>query len=133
MQVYFDTSAILAITDPREGRHQEAAKIAAGLAKEGARFVVGWHTLFEFADGYGDEHGQAAASRELDRLVASSRVRVVSSEAHAQAARTLLRERPNWDVDLSDCLSFVLMREHGIRRVFTFDSDFRKAGFEVVP
>jgi predicted nucleic acid-binding protein len=32
-----------------------------------------------------------------------------------------------------DCISFVLMRARGIERAFTFDADFRVAGFEILP
>lgn len=34
-----------------------------------------------------------------------------------------------WNVDLSDWLSFALMRSKQTARAFTYDGDFRKAGF----
>ncbi len=37
------------------------------------------------------------------------------------------------EVSFTDCVSFVLMRREGLKRVFTFDRHFALAGFEVWP
>ena len=50
----------------------------------------------------------------------------------ANRATDIFETRTDWNVDLSDCLSFALMEYLGVTRVFTYDSDFAKAGFEVV-
>lgn len=34
---------------------------------------------------------------------------------------------------LVDCVSFVLMRRLGLKRVFAFDPHFKEQGFEVLP
>ena len=31
-----------------------------------------------------------------------------------------------------DCVSFAIMKRHGIRKAFTFDEHFRKPGFEIL-
>ncbi len=36
-------------------------------------------------------------------------------------------------VSFTDCVSFSLMRRHGLNRAFTFDRHFADAGFELVP
>ena len=35
-------------------------------------------------------------------------------------------------LSLVDCISFVTMRSRRVRRAFTFDDDFRRAGFDIV-
>lgn len=133
MNLYIDTNVLFALADSRDGRHREAVRVLAGLQAQRHLLTLGWHTAIEFADGVSESKGQASASHFLEALLASPRFRVVSSEAAAAQAREVFSERPNWKVDFSDCLSFAVMRAHGIRTAFTFDSDFKKAGFETVP
>ena len=33
---------------------------------------------------------------------------------------------------LVDCISFVVMQEHGVAEVLTFDGDFTQAGFTII-
>jgi predicted nucleic acid-binding protein len=133
LRTYIDSGALFALADRTDGKHAEACRVAATIATPQDEWVSGWHTLVEFADGLARRHGQAVATAKLEELVANPRLHVLPSEPHLEAARRVLAERTAWGVDLSDCLSFSLMRAHGIRRVFTFDSDFKKAGFQVVP
>lgn len=42
---------------------------------------------------------------------------------------TLLHERPDKRYSLTDCISFVVMRDHGIGRAFAFDRHFEQEGF----
>jgi uncharacterized protein len=40
-----------------------------------------------------------------------------------------LRERPDKDWPLTDCISFVVMEDEGIREALTGDRHFEQAGF----
>jgi predicted nucleic acid-binding protein len=93
--------------------------------------VASWHTLVELVDGLARHYGQKEAAAELERLLGSARLRVEPSEPHLPAAQEWFRSRPNWNVDLSDCLSFALMTSKKIERAFTYDRDFAKAGFRL--
>lgn len=131
MAIYVDTSAWIALHEPRDNNHQAAIKRLRVLFDSQETLVAGWHTLAELADGLVRHYGQKEASAELERLLRSPRLRVEPSEPHLPAARELFRLRPGWNVDLSDCLSFALMTAKNIERVFTYDRDFAKAGFRL--
>ena len=49
------------------------------------------------------------------------------------AAWDLFSDRPDQSYSFTDCVSFVMMRRLGIQTAATFDEDFRREGFEVVP
>lgn len=126
-----DTSAWIALHEPRDRNHRGARERLAGLLDDGAVLVTGWHTIVELADGLARHYGQREAVREVNRLLASEHLRTERSEPHLERALSIFESRPSWNVDLSDCLSFALMEAAEIRTAFTFDSDFRKAGFGV--
>jgi predicted nucleic acid-binding protein len=46
-----------------------------------------------------------------------------------QRAVTLYAERPDKEWGLTDCTSFIVMEERGIRDALTADEHFRQAGF----
>lgn len=129
MAVYVDTSAWIAIHEPRDRNHQAARTRFLSLLEAQEILVVGWHTLIELADGLVRHYSQAEAAGQIRRILESPRVRVEASEPHLPAARELLQKRSNWNVDLSDCLSFALMKQKALTRAFTYDSDFEKPGF----
>ena len=51
------------------------------------------------------------------------------SEALLQQGLALYRARPDKDWGLTDCVSFVLMKQEGITEALTADVHFRQAGF----
>jgi len=44
----------------------------------------------------------------------------------------LYRQRPDKDWSLTDCISFVVMREHGVTKALTADRHFEQAGFAIL-
>ncbi|HEV8361565.1 MAG TPA: PIN domain-containing protein [Candidatus Thermoplasmatota archaeon] len=132
MAVYVDTSAWIALHERREEDHAAAKRAVERLARANEPLITGWHTLTELADGLARHYDQAKASQVLEQLLASPRVRVVASEPHVARGLEILRTRTDWNVDLSDCLSFALMEAHGIQRAFTYDRGFKKPGFELL-
>lgn len=131
MAIYIDTSAWIALHEPRDRNHEAAVARLRGLLDSQETLICGWHTLVELADGLVRHYGQKEAAAELDRLLKSPRLRVEPSEAHLERARELFRQRHGWNVDLSDCLSFALMATRKMERAFTYDGDFAKAGFRM--
>lgn len=81
-----------------------------------------------------------AAEGAVARSKAVSAVRTYLDTATAlEVDRTLFRRaldlyarRPDKEYSLVDCISMVVMRDHGITRVLTNDHHFRQEGFEVL-
>jgi predicted nucleic acid-binding protein len=56
-------------------------------------------------------------------------VMVPASQELLDRGVTLYRQRPDKDWSLTDCISFVVMRERGITEALTADHHFEQAGF----
>jgi predicted nucleic acid-binding protein len=129
---YIDTGAWIALLDRKDAFHASARATRERLRTAKESLVTGWHTLVELADGLARHADQARAASTLSAILASPTVRVEPSQPHVERAMELFSSRTDWNVDLSDCLSFALMEAHEIRRAFAYDRDFEKAGFEVI-
>lgn len=86
------------------------------------------------AEGLGRAEARSRAVAEGRRLVGSPRTTLVAPAPDEIAAALEEQEAfPDPRVGLVDCASFVVMRRLRIRTAFTFDQDFRAAGFDVFP
>ena len=76
-----------------------------------------------------------AFAAERARKVYASRVFTILRpvEDEEQQAIDLLAKLADRAASFTDCISFVLMRRRGLKRVFGFDRHFRDAGFETFP
>jgi len=96
-----------------------------------------------FGDYVFDETAMAIVvrSRRPDLASAAGRAMLESKNLHREGRGTRLRggleafrptiEDKRWS--FTDCTSFVLMENLGIRKAVTFDANFRQAGFATFP
>jgi uncharacterized protein len=54
---------------------------------------------------------------------------IKANDALFQAGMNLYRNRPDKGWSLTDCISFVVMREHAVQEALTGDHHFEQAGF----
>lgn len=133
--IFVDTSAWLALADPSDAHHTEALEFEAGL-RQGThgKLVTSDFVLDETITIVRDKAGMAKARDLSNAMLESPNVHVLwVREAHFRDALALLfsREDKHWSV--TDCTSFVLMRGMELEAAFTFDADFRQAGFSTFP
>lgn len=78
--------------------------------------------------------GREFALRFLSLLNASPRVDVISSTHEFEGkARNIMTKYQDQDFSFCDAVSFVVMKDLGIRDAFTFDNHFETAGFRILP
>ena len=132
--IYIDTGAFLARYAAQDQYHQDAQsawKRLANLSWEcyTSNFVLdetfsllARRTAYEFA---------VTRAREL--LVSSKLTILRPNQEDELKALDLFAKFADQRVSFTDCVSFALMRRHGVSRVFSFDRHFRDAGFETWP
>ncbi len=86
--------------------------------------------LMEIGDGLAPLRFRRLASQILLTLRSSPHIEVVPASARLlEEALSLYRIRDDKDWGMTDCSSFVVMRERGILDALTMDRHFQQAGF----
>lgn len=128
--VLLDTSFILALENQDDRYHARAKSLDRQLTDEGCTYLLHWGILLEIADGYARIGRRHKALQLLERFeTEAGYVLEPISEPVFQEAIELYRSRPDKEWGLTDCVSFVLMKHHGISEALTADAHFRQAGF----
>lgn len=126
--IFVDTSFWAAVRNPRDDRHQEAARLIARLEEE--TLVTTNQVRGETWTLMQARAGHAEAVRFLDRVEESSRVTVAWVDAEVEAeALSWLRRHDERAYSFVDATSFAMMRARGISEALAFDADFEAAGF----
>lgn len=127
MEVFADSYYFFAILNPKDSAHSAAVEFS---RKETRDLVTTSAVLTEVGDGLAVTRNRAAFARLLAQLASNPRSTIVqtTSELFAKGAELYDRmEDKEWS--LTDCISFVVMRERGIVEAWTGDKHFRQAGF----
>jgi predicted nucleic acid-binding protein len=128
--ILLDTSYLIALFDARDGLHARAMAWSEAVNEP---LLVTEYVLWETVN---------ALSHPADRPKAHALVALVrgkpdyevvkASEQLFEAGLALHRARPDKGWSLTDCVSFVVMQEKGIRQALAYDQDFEQAGFEAL-
>ena len=125
--VFADTFYFLALLGSREKSH---AKAIAASSDSGLRIVTTEWVLVEFGDAYSDPKDRPDFIAVYRSLFNHPRVKIIpASTPLLQRGVDFFEKRPDKAWSLTDCISFVVMADEGIREALTGDHDFEQAGF----
>jgi predicted nucleic acid-binding protein len=131
--VFWDTAAFVALGNADDNLHESAVALSRQLADEKARILTTDAVLTEVVNTF-----SRVAFRSMARQIISAfRESTLSGAAQSiqvdsllwQRGWQLFLERPDKDWSLTDCISFLVMNDHQVRRAFTSDQHFEQAGY----
>ncbi|HTT34950.1 MAG TPA: PIN domain-containing protein [Thermoplasmata archaeon] len=133
--IFVDSEAWIALLDERDRFHDRSLRFQKELRQGVHGRLVTTDYVLDEAVTYLRLHAGGDALREFRRvLMESESIQVVwTPPERFWEAWGRLQERDGKRWSLTACLSFVTMGALGIRSAFGFDSDFRQAGFELLP
>ena len=136
MKVFVDTWGLRAIFDPRDSNH-DAAILYRDSVRRGEADVDGFVTsdyiIDEALTMVRIRAGHREAVTALDSVLGSPFYRLVEVDSAAfQEAADMFRKHSDKEWSLTDCVSFVVMRDRAITKALTADAHFSQAGFEAL-
>lgn len=132
--IFIDTGAFIAAHLARDSYHSRALSVWRELQTSGESYYTSNFVLDEAVTFIARRAGYPFAAEIALDLYNSRVLRILRpTDQDERAALSYFRKFSDQEVSFTDCVSFVLMRLHGIERAFTFDRHFQLAGFTVAP
>lgn len=132
-----DTNVLVYAADQDAREHPQCRKLVQGWRRQAAGWYVTWPIVYEFLRVsthprvFRSPWPVSRAWRFVEALLASPSLGVLlPTTRHADVAAELIAELPHLSGNLMhDAHTAVLMREHGVKRVYTRDTDFHRFPF----
>ena len=133
--IFHDTSAWVALTVPGDRKGPQAKGLQAKVTRGAfGAIVTTSFVLDEAATFVRMETDTESAARLLRSILASAAITTVWIDpGHFESALDLFQSHRDKHWSLTDCTSFVVMRDLGIETAFSFDRNFEEAGFRRLP
>ncbi|MBI3880804.1 MAG: type II toxin-antitoxin system VapC family toxin [Verrucomicrobia bacterium] len=124
---FADTFYFLALLDSGEARHPLATELSRD--PQLALVTTEW-VLAEFGDAYCHPRDRADFVALYRSLLNHPRVKIIPADTRLfQRGVEFFEQRRDKEWSLTDCLSFLVMRDEGISQALTGDKHFEQAGF----
>ena len=130
---FVDTVCWIALLNQDDQLHESADREYKLLMRSGSYFVTTTSILNETANALCDPRFRLAVVEFYLRLQISARVDMVFVDQRLWSRGwQLYEQRPDKAWSLTDCISFVVMQEQGLKGVLTNDKHFQQAGFRAL-
>ena len=125
--VFADAFYFIALVNHADQYHAKAVTVAEQL--RGTTVTTEW-ILAEFANALASSNSRRLVRKFLQDLQQDCKVRIVRSSTELfERGLELYDQRPDKDWSLTDCISFIVMRDEGLSGALTGDKHFEQAGF----
>jgi uncharacterized protein len=129
VNVFVDSGYYLARLMPQDQWHRASLRaVVPGMRFFTSSLVVNETITLLQRRGY-----YSAALEFLEQVRSNEELEIVYPDSALQSAGwDLFGQWGGSGASAVDCVSFAIMKRHGIRKGFTFDDHFRKPGFEIL-
>jgi len=133
-KIFVDTGAWFAIANKNDQFHRKASDQLKRFVDDRTILITTNLVVHETAMLLSRKLSKEAASRFLQTVYNDDDVEVIHcNEAMEKEAYGIFHHYAEQDFSIADCVSFVMMKELGVRRVFSFDKHFKTMRFIVEP
>ena len=132
-EIIIDTVGFYSMLVTRDRMHLRTREFMAQAVHERRRFVTTDHVLGDTATLLRARGFNRLAPLLFESVETSSSIRIGwTTPARFREVKAFFLRRADKAWSFTDCLSFVVMRELGLREALSTDDHFRQAGFALV-
>ena len=132
--IFVDTGAWFAIADKSDQLHKKATEHIKKLSENKAVLITSNLVVHETIMLLYRKLSKNAAIRFIDMIYNDENVEILqSNEVLEEKAYKTFKKYSDHNFSVVDCVPFVLMKEHAIKKAFTFDRHFKIMKFSVEP
>lgn len=129
-KIFIDTAAWIALLNSRDNLHQKARLIMDDLIENKNPLVTTEFVLMEVADAISAPRSRPKTIDFIDNILLLPILLVIpASQDLWKAGWQLYKQRSDKEWGLTDCTSFIVMKQENIKIAFTADHHFEQAGF----
>lgn len=133
MKLFVDSSAFIALADSDDQDHKAAMAFHRGCPPE-TQFHTSNYILAETVTRLRRTAGHHVATRWAKATLESRlTVRHYVDEAVEREALRIFERYHDQPLSFVDCTTIALLRQLGLDRIFSFDSDSQRIGYTLVP
>lgn len=126
--VFIDQTAFAAFMNPVDPRYAKARTLFFDLDDLDRPLVTTNYVVFDIHQWLRDQYHYKLAQLFLgtiDQASEQGKLEIVPGDAKLELkARNFILEYPNYSLSLSEALTYVVLIQFGIRRIFTFNPSF---------
>ena len=132
-KLFVDSSALIALAATADENHASAKEWLKNFPS-GIRLITSHFILDEMVTRLRGLLGVEPAWQMGKYLMESGKYEMIwIGKTHCEMALKKMKKFSDHRFSFTDCTSFVVMEEKGIRDAFAFDDDFKRAGFRMHP
>lgn len=132
-KLFVDTSFFIALLNKEDNDYAQALALQRQLAAQKFRKFTSEYVLLELGDGLSRLRFRPLAIQLIDLVYNDTTFEIVPATSDRfTKAHTLFKQRPDKEWGLTDCTSFIIMQEFGLKAALTADHHFQQAGFRAL-
>jgi hypothetical protein len=131
--IFVDANGGIALLHRADPHHARAQQLVTAFQQQRRPRVLTTAVLLELGDGFARKKRWHVLHPFLTAVWADPLATVVSVDQPLLERAVALRQaRPDKDWGLTDCVSFVVMSDLGLKEALTADKHFQQAGFRAL-
>ena len=132
--IFIDTGFIIALESVTDQNHEKASQLQNELLKDFPLMVTTIYVISEIVTFFNSRSRYAKAVEIGNRLLNSRSVQVIHIDKGLfDKGWQYFQQHTDKTYSMTDCISFIVMKEQECESALSFDKHFTQAGFNLLP